>query len=155
MTIDMSRLRGNPDTSKAIFKQVRSVTENLESPIGKPSSSIQIGNGGGAAESMRKRQALQNPVVRSPAVLPVSETKGFEKDIIKRIDLGMYFDTLFESLTLLKETKDYSSVVRGMLTYYLAGNLDKYLIEGIQEEDKQEILGIIKDFEKTVRNSLR
>jgi hypothetical protein len=154
MAIDVSKLRGNPDTSKSIFQKSRSISENAESPLDRPSS-VRIGFdvGGGAAESIRKRQTLNNPP--TPKKTIVNEVKSIEKDPIKVIDLGMYFDTLFESLTLLKESKDYSSVVRGMMTYYLAGNLDKYVIEGVSEDDKNEILGIIKEFEKSVKNSLR
>jgi hypothetical protein len=158
--MDVSKLRGNPDISKSIFKKVHSISENTDSPIGKPSSVVMGVDGGGGAYAsiMKKRTPPAHTQFYKNDPKPLvheSGTSGFEKDTIKRIDLGMYFDTLFESLTLLKENKDYSTVVRGLLTYYLAGNLDRYVIEGVCEDDKQEIMGIIKEFERSVKNVLR
>jgi hypothetical protein len=140
-------MRGVPGISESIFKKAKQITEAKGIPNTKPI----IPSGGGAYVSMMKRNV---PVVESTPVgdIPSSMT---EVKTIKTVDVNKYFDSLFEGLALLKDSKDYSSVVRSLFTYYISGRLEGYLIEGISYEDKKEILGIIKDFENTVKSMIK
>lgn len=155
-------MRGTPDISKAIFNKVRAITEN-NNPIDKPSRP-KITNEGGAYNSINKRRLSYDNngnIQSTPFGTKPSDFGGLPnkpaktEPLLENSNVAGYFDSLNESMALLKETKEYSSVVRGLLTYYLAGKLDKTIFEGLDMEDRMEIFGIIKDFESTVKVALK
>jgi hypothetical protein len=154
MAKDITKLRGQGTASKDIFQKVRQITEEkgTDAIYNRPSR-IQE-QGGGAFASMNKRKStetLTENIIKTNNI----NSGGLEIETIKKVDLNKYLDTLYESLVILNETKDYSSVVRGLFTYYCSGKMNDYILEGVSLEDKQELLGIIEDFKQAVKNTLK
>jgi hypothetical protein len=141
-------MRGNPNTSKDIFKSLKKGTGNESVPVRENSSMFggyPTDMGGGAFNSMRKKQRVSTP--------ENTPTKEIVK-VIENPKLTNYFDSINESLDLLHDTKDYSTVIRGLLTCYISGKLSKLDLSQLDREDKLEIKGIIEDFKNSVGNSL-
>jgi hypothetical protein len=145
---DMSGMRGNPNLSKMIFQKAKQITESHgeNSVINKPSTP-KIHYDGGAFASIEKRKSvnLKNSSNPKPSgtFAPVRESL---------VPLNNYFDSIQESLELLENTKEYSNALRGLLTLYLAGNLNESVMSKITKEDKRELLGILRDFEYHIKD---
>ena len=134
--------------ARAIFQKAKAITESRGESLPK---STPVASGGGAFASLQRRKR-EETLYEEKEFIPAGMV---EVKSIKSVDVNKYFDSLFESLALLKETKDYSSAVRSMFSYYVAGKLDGYVIEGLSSEDKNEILGIIREFESTIKGLLK
>jgi hypothetical protein len=145
---DLNGMRGNPELSKSIFNKIKKISESKgEDDNSYKPSKPRVDNSGGAFNSIMKRRVVD----KSESVYEDSSKKTVS--IKKETELSEYFDSIYESIDLLEETKDYSGVVRGLFTYYLAGKLDSKVLEGISREDRREIIGIVRDFEDTLRNN--
>ena len=140
--------RGNPELAKKIFQKSREISEN-RNPSPKPYTPSFNGSGGAFSSMSNRSRVVESESPKSYSGMPV------EIETIKKVDISKYYDILFESLSLMSETKEYAGVVRNLLTFYLAGNLNDYVVEGIKSEDKKEILGIIEDFKMTIKNYLK
>lgn len=156
-------IRGNPDIMRSIAKEAKNLsTRNGLAEgviIGNNSKGVVVNRvptrvEGGAYASMMRRNASgatldegttntnKIEVKREPRVNSVHEGSDFYS---KKLD-----ERLLESVETLSLTKEYFNATSSLFTLFSMGKLTEGVLKSLNEEDLQEIKGIIREFKVTL-----